>query len=70
MPSVLNLPSARAVAQLQQAGLSVNTRQDFSETVAAGLVISSDPQPGARVRKDATVSIDVSRGPTARPCRM
>ncbi|MFC1416805.1 Stk1 family PASTA domain-containing Ser/Thr kinase [Streptacidiphilus cavernicola] len=63
MPSVLGLTQPVAVRTLQDDGLTVRVRQDFSGTVARGRVISSDPGVGSRIRKDSTVTLDVSKGP-------
>ena len=63
MPSVLGQTRPVAVKTLQDDGLTVTVQQDFSSTVARGRVISSDPGVGTRIRKDSTVTLDVSRGP-------
>ncbi|MFC1435840.1 Stk1 family PASTA domain-containing Ser/Thr kinase [Streptacidiphilus sp. N1-3] len=63
MPSVLGLSRTAAVATLQDDGLTVQVVQDFSATVATDRVISSDPAVGTRIRKDSTVTLDVSKGP-------
>jgi len=63
MPSVLGQSQDTAVRTLQSDGLTVQIVQDFSATVGAGLVISSDPGVGTRIRKDSTVTLDVSKGP-------
>jgi beta-lactam-binding protein with PASTA domain len=63
MPSVLGQPQGTAVQTLQGDGLTVALQQDFSATVGKGKVISSDPGAGTRIRKDATVTLDVSKGP-------
>ncbi|WP_370115996.1 Stk1 family PASTA domain-containing Ser/Thr kinase [Streptacidiphilus sp. MAP12-33] len=62
VPGVLGEPQATAVRTLENAGFVVQVRQDFSPTVARGSVIGTDPGPGAHVRKDATVTVDVSKG--------
>jgi serine/threonine-protein kinase len=38
------------------------TREDWSETVPEGVVISQEPAPGASVRRNAEVSLVVSKG--------
>ncbi|MBF9071026.1 Stk1 family PASTA domain-containing Ser/Thr kinase [Streptacidiphilus fuscans] len=63
MPSVLRVPQAQAVQTLEHDGFTVSLTQDFSGSVPKGTVISTNPGPGARVRKDADVSVDVSKGP-------
>ncbi|MET0999090.1 MAG: PASTA domain-containing protein, partial [Marmoricola sp.] len=63
-PGVINLSEAAARAKLDDAGLSMKiSKESYSETVAKGSVISTDPGPGDRVRKDGTVGAVVSLGP-------
>jgi serine/threonine-protein kinase len=63
-PGVINLSEAAARVKLDDAGLSLKvSKQSYSETVAKGAVISTDPGPGDRVRKDGTVGAVVSLGP-------
>ncbi|MDM4763072.1 Stk1 family PASTA domain-containing Ser/Thr kinase [Galbitalea sp. SE-J8] len=58
-----------AAAALHAAGLEVGkTSKAYSTTVAAGLVIDTDPATGSPVAKGATVDLIVSRG--ARPITM
>ncbi|GAB3453580.1 Stk1 family PASTA domain-containing Ser/Thr kinase [Kineococcus endophyticus] len=61
-PAVAGKSPQEARSILQSAGLGVDEQQGFSDTVATGLVASSDPEDGDRVRKDGTVTIVVSRG--------
>ena len=63
MPSVLGQTQGQAVQTLQADGLTVSITQDFSSTVASGKVISSNPGVGTRIRKDSSVTLDVSKGP-------
>jgi serine/threonine-protein kinase len=63
MPSVLNQPQATAVRTLDGDGFVVSLKEDYSPTVPKGSVISTDPAPGTRVRKDANVTVDISKGP-------
>jgi eukaryotic-like serine/threonine-protein kinase len=63
-PGVLGVSQAAASAELDRAGLGVDVgKSRFSETVEAGLVLGSDPEPGERVLKDGTVTLFVSLGP-------
>jgi serine/threonine-protein kinase len=62
MPAVLGEPQATAVQTLEHDGFVVNLKQDFSPSVPKGAVISTDPGPGARVRKNTDVTVDVSKG--------
>jgi serine/threonine-protein kinase len=63
-PGVLGVDRATAAAELEKAGL---TAQDgdprYSETVAAGLVLGTDPEPGGRVLDGGTVTLVLSLGP-------
>ena len=63
MPSVLGETQGQAVQTLQADGLTVTVTQDFSSTVGNGKVISSNPGVGTRIRKDSSVTLDVSKGP-------
>nr|WP_134010317.1 Stk1 family PASTA domain-containing Ser/Thr kinase [Streptomyces sp. 846.5] len=63
MPSVLGETQGQAVQTLQADGLTVSITQDFSSTVGSGKVISSNPGVGTRIRKDGSVTLDVSKGP-------
>ncbi|MBW8751489.1 MAG: Stk1 family PASTA domain-containing Ser/Thr kinase [Propionibacteriales bacterium] len=63
-PAVINMSSADAKAKVEKAGLSFKVgKSDYSETVAAGSVIKTDPDAGARISKDGTVTAVVSLGP-------
>lgn len=63
VPSVTTLTRDAAVAALQQADLRPSVSESYDESVAAGLVMSSDPGPGAEVHKQSSVAITVSKGP-------
>ncbi|MBD7917105.1 Stk1 family PASTA domain-containing Ser/Thr kinase [Cellulomonas sp. Sa3CUA2] len=63
VPAVLEVPEDDAVAALEDAGLRYARAEAFDDTVAAGSVVSTDPGPGAAVRKDGTVTYTVSKGP-------
>ncbi len=52
-----------AYATLTAAGFVVQRLEDFSETVADGLVISQSPVAGTPLEEGATVSVTVSVGP-------
>ena len=63
-PGVLGVTEAAASAQLEREGLTVNVGTPrFSETVEAGLVLATDPEPGERVLRDGDVDLVVSLGP-------
>jgi len=62
-PGVLNQKQAAALATLEEAGLTGEVgAKEFSETVPAGRVISSDPAPGERVLGGGDVTLVVSKG--------
>ncbi|WP_414169496.1 Stk1 family PASTA domain-containing Ser/Thr kinase [Streptoverticillium reticulum] len=63
VPAVLDMTQPKAQQELDKAGLGVQVRQDFSDTVERGHVISTDPKPGERIRNNGKVTITVSRGP-------
>jgi len=62
-PGLVSSAADAAAATLQTAGLQLGTRTDaFSETVAAGTVISQDPAPGTSLKRNTVVTITVSKG--------
>ncbi|HEX6150337.1 Stk1 family PASTA domain-containing Ser/Thr kinase, partial [Nocardioides sp.] len=62
-PSVLGLREAAAVEKLESAGLEVRAGDPaYSETVAAGRVLSTDPGPRERVLDGGTVTLVLSLG--------
>jgi serine/threonine-protein kinase len=64
MPSVLGMTGAAATSKLQADGLSTKLGNPvFSETVKAGLVVTTDPKPTEQVRKGSTVTLVLSSGP-------
>ncbi len=63
-PGVLNQPESLAAAKVEKAGLEWKVAErDFSETVTAGSVISTDPGGGDRIVQGGTVEAVVSKGP-------
>jgi serine/threonine-protein kinase len=63
-PSVTGLTAARAEAKVEAEGLQFQVAgRDYSETVAEGSVIATDPPPGSDVPVDGTVAATLSRGP-------
>jgi serine/threonine-protein kinase len=68
LPDVTGLPDAEALQRLRALGLSPDdTLHDFSATVPAGSVISSNPAPGAAVGRGSTVALTISQGPQLFP---
>ncbi|HSK25504.1 MAG TPA: Stk1 family PASTA domain-containing Ser/Thr kinase [Jiangellales bacterium] len=64
-PSMLRLELPAAEARAAEAGLSLDVaaERQFSETVPAGLVLSTDPGPGEQVLRGGTVAVVLSAGP-------
>ncbi|MBL0747501.1 PASTA domain-containing protein [Nocardioides sp. G10] len=63
-PGVLGLDEAAASAELESAGLEAEPGEAaYSENVAAGLVIATDPEPGGKVLDGGTVTLVLSLGP-------
>lgn len=63
-PGVINLKQSDAARKVKAAGLTFSVAKTaYSESVAAGAVLSTDPDPGSRILKDGTVRAVVSRGP-------
>ncbi|MFC8535135.1 Stk1 family PASTA domain-containing Ser/Thr kinase [Streptomyces sp. NPDC057249] len=64
VPSLLGQTEKAAGKRLSDAGLELKgVERAFSDTVDRGKVISSDPESGARIRGNGSVSLVVSRGP-------
>ncbi|MEU2077165.1 Stk1 family PASTA domain-containing Ser/Thr kinase [Streptomyces sp. NPDC013489] len=63
VPNLKNKPLAEARRVLEEEGLAagVITRK-FSDTVAQGAVIGSDPEPGTKRNPDSAVALVVSKG--------
>lgn len=63
-PGVIDLPEASARAKVKEAGLRLDVvKEEFSETVANGAVISTEPAPGERILKSGTLEVVLSKGP-------
>ncbi len=63
-PGVLGQTEKVASARVAKEGLSLEVGDPaFSETVPAGMVVTSDPEPGERILRDGTVTIHLSQGP-------
>jgi serine/threonine-protein kinase len=63
VPNVVNKSKAEASEQIVAGKLVVGTvKEDYSETVAPGLVISVDPKVGTQLKRGAKVNLVVSKG--------
>ena len=63
VPDVVRKPSAEAVKLLRQKGLRPAVQDESSESVAKGLVVSTDPSAGVGVQIGSPVTVFVSSGP-------
>lgn len=64
VPGVLGLDAAAAEQALTEAGLTLTIAgEEYSETVAADLILRADPEGGAIVAAGETVSVVISLGP-------
>ena len=64
VPNVVGQDAATAGNTLGQAGFKVSTKTQASDTVQAGIVISTNPPAGAKANKGSTVTMIVSSGPS------
>jgi serine/threonine-protein kinase len=62
VPNLAGRTQAEAEAALAELGLVAVLAEDYSDTVASGLVIGSDPLPDAAIDRDGNVTITVSLG--------
>lgn len=67
VPDVVGRSEAQAKKALQEAGFVVNVKDTYSDDVSAGFVARQSPGPDSELKKGATVTIWVSRGPTTVP---
>ncbi len=63
IPDVAGLDVPAATKQIADVGLTSTQRQQASDTVAAGVVVGTNPSAGTDVAKQSTVTILVSTGP-------
>ncbi|TFC02770.1 Stk1 family PASTA domain-containing Ser/Thr kinase [Cryobacterium adonitolivorans] len=64
VPSLVSASPEEATATLEELGLVAAQGTEYSTTIPAGLIVSTDPGDGARVSKGSTVTLNVSQGPT------
>lgn len=63
VPAVVGKPVVAAESTMRAQHLDPTRENSFSETVAKGLVIATDPKANAEVRRGTTVTLLVSQGP-------
>ncbi len=64
VPQVVGFSEADAVRELANAGLKAKSSAVNNDTNAAGTVFAQDPGPGTKLKKNGSVAIKVSLGPT------
>lgn len=62
-PALTALPQTEAATVAQQEGLQIDFVDRFSETVAPGMVIDTDPVAGTKVPDGGSITAVVSKGP-------
>jgi len=62
LPDVTGSPRDDAIAKLQGMGFKVDVKEQFSDNVAQGNVISQDPSPNSQLAKGQQVTLTVSKG--------
>ena len=62
VPSVVGLTAEQARTALEAEGLVAAMSEDYSQTVAEGLVLSASPAAGTEVSRGDTVTVTVSLG--------
>ncbi|WP_376973413.1 PASTA domain-containing protein [Arthrobacter sp.] len=63
VPQLSGQPAQRAVQELAGLGVDARQRQVFDERLDDGLVVSTDPAAGTRIRRYQDVQLLVSKGP-------
>lgn len=62
-PPLVGLTADQATAALVDTGLTMQTSNEYSEDVAAGFIIRTDPAPGDRIKRHGVIQAWVSLGP-------
>ena len=62
-PDLVSLTRTEAEQVSTKAGLSIDFSDAYSEKVARGQVISTDPRPGTKIEKGSRIEAALSRGP-------
>ncbi|HEY4396533.1 MAG TPA: PASTA domain-containing protein [Acidimicrobiia bacterium] len=63
IPNVVGQPADQATLALAAARFAVDTKHDYDENVAAGVVIRTDPAAAEKRAPESTISMVVSDGP-------
>jgi len=62
VPNLVGRTQAEAEAALSELGLVAVIAEDYSDTIPAGQIISTDPLPDVAIDRDASVTLTVSLG--------
>jgi serine/threonine-protein kinase len=62
-PALTAMPQSEAEALAQRQGLTLDPSPAYSETVARGTIISTEPTAGAKILDGGTITAVVSKGP-------
>ena len=62
IPSVTLSAKSQAKTALENLGLKVSIKEEYSDSVAAGVVISQSIEKGEIVRPGTTVTLTISKG--------
>ncbi|MGB4592183.1 MAG: Stk1 family PASTA domain-containing Ser/Thr kinase [Coriobacteriia bacterium] len=63
VPNVVGMKKADAQKTLKDAGFKSKVTEEYSDTVAVGVVISQNPDPDVSVDAGSTITIVISKGP-------
>lgn len=63
IPALVDMERGEAIKLLESEDLIASTVEQTDDEIAAGNVISSDPEPGTMVAKGETVTLHISTGP-------
>ncbi len=66
-PALTSLSKAEASQVAERSGLQISFDDAYSETIARGLVVSTDPGPGTRVPDGSRIQALLSQGPERYP---
>lgn len=67
IPQLVNKTEDAAKLELAEAGFSYSTTHAFDDSVAAGIVISTEPPGGVEIRRFERISLFISKGPQLFP---
>ncbi len=64
IPNLVGMDLAKAQSTAEKAGFGVEvTSEEFSETAPKDTIVSSDPEPGGKLREGSAIGVSMSKGP-------